>query len=476
VVPVLERHVVPQTTPFLPNSKHEDCHFLFLRPRAGIALAVSFIVTIAIIRTVALRVCAIASIPHCPDYWPISVFDLRAPPHLYYPNLAHLLTAIGVSVAFLLALAILRRHQYPWHIVALLGLVTILGTNLTQGWEYGIRRPIDGLGSRTNQYYHDALEINDPGEFFANFTHYQPFMQTHTRSHPPGAVLTLFFLVKYLRDPSAVSLAIALAATIISAIALYALLRRFVPRETAGYLLCLFLLLPAVQIYYLTSIDALIVALSIATLALGLSRRSIPAAVSAGLCLFVLSMLTFAFVFILAVLTYDWATSRPRTPLFLFLMLTFLAPHGMAWLASGFSYLDSFQIASRLENPQGYRLFAEPVSFALTRAEALAEILLFAGPFALAAAFFGWHRRIPGSRLSNDTIAAAASILLMFLAGVYRTGETARAAMFVYPFVVLPVANLFKERAPSDTPSATLLLILVFAQSLIMQLIGNYFW
>jgi len=57
----------------------------------------------------------------------------------------------------------------------------------------------------------------------------------------------------------------------------------------------------------------------------------------------------------------------------------------------------------------------------------------------------------------------------MFMAGAYYTGETARATLFIYPFILLTLGH---------AESIMIKNILLFAgvQTCIMQLSGSYFW
>jgi len=60
-------------------------------------------------------------------------------------------------------------------------------------------------------------------------------------------------------------------------------------------------------------------------------------------------------------------------------------------------------------------------------------------------------------------------MMLILLAGAYRTGETARAAMFIYPYFMLALV-----RARLDTLKA--ITLVAGFQTAAMQLFGNYFW
>jgi hypothetical protein len=67
------------------------------------------------------------------------------------------------------------------------------------------------------------------------------------------------------------------------------------------------------------------------------------------------------------------------------------------------------------------------------------------------------------------TTVAVILLLVMFVTGAYRTGETARACLFVVPFIGLSFARLGAERL-------RLLTIAAAIQTIGMQVLGNYGW
>ena len=72
-------------------------------------------------------------------------------------------------------------------------------------------------------------------------------------------------------------------------------------------------------------------------------------------------------------------------------------------------------------------------------------------------------------------ISAIFFLLFLFSLGVYQTGETARGALYIYPFLIFPVA-LYLNEMDFSLAEKNKLLILVFVQAIIMQLIGYYKW
>lgn len=459
----------------VPESNGQGYARWFLPPRA-IGVGLGFVLAAWLAHVLALRICAALSIEGCAAHWPISVYELRAPPDFYYLNQNHVLAAIAAFAIFAGSLWFFRKLRYILPAVVLVGFILILGSNLTQGVMYGLRKPIDGLGLRTNQYYHDALKILDPVEFFQNYPVHQPTLQTHSRSHPPGAILTMYFLIQLLGAPALIALAICAIATPIAGISLYSLLREEFDSPDAGYLTFLFLLIPAIQIYFLATLDALVVAMMLAVFALVVPRRSPVLAAAGGLVLVLLSMLTFLFVIAVPPVFYYWWRSSRRTRGIPLALGTFVLAHLLILRVTGFSYVQSFITASRFENPNGYGLLLDPSSFIMIRIEGLAEFMLFAGPFVLVAAYAGWKVRGQDRRLLSLTSAGIASLLAIMAAGAYRTGEAARAAMFMYPLLIIPIGALLKNEFSWDSSQARLILTATFFQGILMQLAANYFW
>lgn len=357
-----------------------------------------------------------------------------------------------------------------------LGALLILGTNLVHGWDGGFVQPISGGGLNGIQYYHDAVRVTDPGAFFRGFAQIQPNLGVHSRTHPPGAVLVIYLLLQVLQDPGAVGLALALVSTVVSGASFYGLLRRErLPEELRGYAVSLYLLTPAVQVYYAASIDALLAALLLGALYCVLNRRR-GLAVAAVLLLYGASLLSFGALFALPVLAGLVAMRRVTLPRGAAVLLALVGLHGIVYAATGFDYLRSFRIASVLENPQGFRLLSEPVGYAITRVQGVLEILVYFGPFLALLAARGVRALRTGlPELWPLAPLGAGTLLAMFATGAFRTGETGRACLFVYPYVLLPVVAWLAARPP-QAGERRILAAVVFGQAVLMQVAGSHFW
>ena len=162
--------------------------------------------------------------------------------------------------------------------------------------------------------------------------------------------------------------------------------------------------------------------------------------------------------------------------------LVVLFSYLILYLTLGFNYLDAFLYASSLENPQGFMLLSDPVNYFVTRIQDVLDILVFFGPVLCALAFLG----IKELKQDHDAgasdrspyimaVSAMVALILLFLTGAPKKGETARICMFVLPFLLMPVLS-YLTRHNVSYKRRVLLLIVVFVQAVIMQLLVSWIW
>ncbi len=407
-----------------------------------------------------------------PPYWPIGVFQPRV------PSLASISAAIACGLLFWLVIALLERANYRLGLTAICALALMMASNSIQGWHGGFVQPISGTpGLPAIQYYDDALKITDPLTFLADFTSVQTRLLDHARTHPPGAVLAVYALQRALGRPELISIAIGGLYVIASTIFLRGVFQLDGSHDLSSrQTTLLFLLLPAVQIYGLASVDALVAAAVAGCVYSLLRRRTALAIAGMSASLIAASFLSFAALFLPPVLAAtEWRGRRSMKRSTITLFIT-AAVYVAIWQASGFSYLTCLSAAARLENPEGFRLFSEPASYVFTRLECVAEILVFAGPFALVYAGRGLTALRSLSPIHHTLFASAiVTLLAMFASGAFHTGETARACLFIYPFLFLPIAASSRN-APLATDERRRFAGVLFGQTVMMQLLGDYFW
>ena len=161
-----------------------------LNPKTIVVMTISFVVILVVLNQIVRFLCLNVIAFDCPLNWPLSMFMFRVPPEFYYPNIKHLAIAAGTIVFFAISLVVLSRVKYKLAHLIFFGTILILGSNLTQGWQWAFITPTAGVGIYRNEYYNDAMSINNVSDFVSDYVNFQPELLTHSRTHPPGAVLS----------------------------------------------------------------------------------------------------------------------------------------------------------------------------------------------------------------------------------------------------------------------------------------------
>ncbi len=369
-----------------------------------------------------------------------------------------------------------------WSLWAI-GLILIVLGNLEQGgFHAGLIAPLNAF---PGQYYHDAVKITSWTQWLRDFNANQPGLFIHSQTHPPLAVLVHYLFLSVSGGSTAVLAgAMTLLASLSVPIVWFCFRAVGLPAARRNTLALLLAVIPAYNIYSSVSLDALVVtAASLFLLGLLVLMRR-PDAIAAGVALcttgFILTnLLTYGGVFLLAVgglLACREIVLGKGCRLALAVAVSAAAMAALVLLmgaALGYHHVQGFLTASRLENPQGFRGFAEPPVYLITRIMDVGEIALFLSLGCLATLFC--RRTLGGSLLDiHDDIvavvvAAAATLGAMFLAGVYKNGETARTCLFVFPYLLL-----WFYRAERTVLRD--LVAMAGVQTAAMQLFGGYAW
>jgi len=415
-------------------------------------------------------------------FWPISNFIPQT------PNLEHLFAALVIFIIFYFFLKYLSRTKFKLAFLMLFGILLVLCTNALQiqgfegntlfqskGWETGFVVPITGSSIIGNQYYHDAIKIIDPVNFINNFESMQPHLLVHARTHPPGAILIIYLLLKILGSPALISIMIGIISVTLSTFFLYKILSIEFKEEISKYVTFLFILIPSIQIFYVATNDALISTFLLGSLYFYLGKKSPINIIGSLFFLFCASFLTFTFIFILPIMVGYELLIRKDFLRSGYMILGMGLIYALIEIFFNYNYVNSFMIASALENRQGFMPLAGPINYLFTRIEGISEIILYFGPFLSLLMVIGLRTQ-KGKRSNLMTIAwlAILSLLAMLGAGTFRTAETARTALFIYPFLMIPVASYLQE-SNITLEERNILMYLVFAQTILMQTFGFYY-
>ena len=396
------------------------------------------------------------------------------------PTIFGILIAISVFIGFLFVLKIRSIYEINIYYIIVIAILLIIGTNIFHGIWKAFVTPNEGHGGL--MFYWDAIEIEDPITYLRTYNERQIKMESHTRSHPPGAVLFYYLLYKIFIISGLMSLAILIISTIFSAFFLYNILKREINEELSLYVTFLFFLIPAVQVYYLANLYAIIATLYLGVIYFYMHPNNRINLIGTISLISLSAFLTFMVIFIIGVLfCYELLRSYKTKSIknfknFYLILLSLFVLFTIFLVVFDFNYIVSFLYTSREVNPQGFRLIADPWDYFKTRVEDILEILFFFGPFL----FLLFIRGFPIMKKDFPdfyqlVISAIFFLLLLFSLGVYQTGETARGCLYIYPFLIFPVAFYLNEMDYS-LAEKNKLLILVFVQAIIMQLIGYYKW
>lgn len=447
--------------------------------RQIVSLGLGFGLVVFVLQRLLRYVCANVVKFDCPFYWPVSIFGVVK------PTLVRCLTAAVCLTLFILAFRYLSKRRYPLGALIVAGILLVIASNLIQGWYVGLYTPIAGdarsgtlipVSTDGQEYYHDALAVRDPVQFLRDYATIQPTLHKHAHTHPPGAVLVFYALVKLLVDPGLIAVFIASLSVSLSCAFLYGMLVDQVAPDTARYVAFLFALLPAVQIYFLATLDAIVTALLIGTLFF-FTRSNAPGAIAGSAVMLMLALqLTFVSLCLVPVLAGFELLRRRSFARTAAVVTLLIAGHAVLYALSGYDPVRAFLVAAAHDNPRGFMAFVDPVNYCFTRLDDVAELLLFFGPFLLVLLLRSL-RAARGERSSAWDLALIASgtIMAMFLTGAFRTGETARPLAFLYACWLLPLGRYLDRLRLGDAERAQLA-TLVFGQTVFMQLLGNFFW
>ena len=408
-----------------------------------------------------------------PSKWPLSLYQAKMPG--VHAPMGDLFVAAGVVLLFAVVVRWLFRPAVS-NIGATLALAfcLLLGTNLIHGPSHGLTTPHQAEG----QYFHDAAGLSSAGGFLGQFAAIQPELGCHGRTHPPGAVLAFWVLGKTVGGGAALSIALAAIAVGFSGAFFYGLLRCDFDRPTSCYVTLLFLLIPSVQIYYCATLDALVAACCLGVLFFLRNENKTWGIVGTIACLWCALWLTFGAMFLVPVVVGYEIVTRRSVRKATCIIAAVAGLFAVLWGLSAFNYIESLQTATRLENPRGFLLLAEPVSYVMTRLENVGDILIFFGPFLAVLALRGvrkMRRARDYPELFAMTCFGILSLGVLFLTGALKTGETARACLFIYPYLMLPVAACLCREKANDADKRTLLW-LVFGQAVAMQTVAGFYW
>lgn len=320
-------------------------------------------------------------------------------------------------------------------------------------------------------YYNDSILIDDWRTWLAEFNLHQQTLGQHGRTHPPGATLLLSFLSSDGNHIPAILVYIGIAIFNLNLVRVS--FRNFgFSIEKAGLATILLAVIPSYNIYGLISADSVFFhffGFFLFGLSLFNKGYNFIAFIYISVSLITTHFFTFAGTFLLALgglySIYYFLSKNKLNFAILFCSSTlfFMVFYYIVYVEYGFNIIQSFEFASYVENPNGFRLFANPLDYIMTRLECVWEYLIFLGiPFTILL----FKRKLILDDISKLSILV---VVLMLLAGAFRTGETGRVLIFLTPFILLSIRKL-------EISEFKYLFLVILVQSLIMQTFSYWIW
>ena len=404
------------------------------------------------------------------SYFPFSVFFL-----------SFQASGLPYAIIFVLVLYFTIKYRFYSNIFStyMLGISLIVLGNMSLGnIDLAFVDPISG---GEIQYYHDAIKIDSWKNWLSSFNVIQESLICHAKTHPPGAILIEFFFFTVSKNP----LWISIVFLFLSSISIVLIYKIFIElgkdKLFSNKMAFLYVVIPSVNIYSLATLDAIIAMLANIVI-LGMiivieskeSKRKVAWGVLSAASMTLVSLLTFGSIYLWAIIgafsLYLFYFHKNQNILILFSgsIVLFLLTVVLLNQTYNYDYFESFLTASRLENKHGFMLFSQPLNYFVTRVEDVFEIVVFLS-LGIMAFLTTIKYKLQNNLYETLSIIAIVILLLMFLSGAYKTGETARACLFVVGFVLILLRNI---------PSSLLTSLISFAalQTILMQILGDYFW
>lgn len=306
---------------------------------------------------------------------------------------------------------------------------------------------------------------------FGDYLRLRPHLSMHARVHPPGPIALLWLLSHIAgRGPMALSLATVTFGAL-GVIPLYFWGRELTSRRVALTCCFLYSVMPSIVLFTATSADILFTPFTLTTLYLftrAIQRRSTLCAAAAGIGYAVLSLLSFSLIGIGAYfgLVGLWSLSRRgiRRNVFqtaLLMAATFLFTHAAVRWWSGFDIVACFQACkAQFDLDQQHLDLVTPRWPAWTwRFLNPACWLFFAG--VPASLLFFWRLRRPDPAFRGLFLVFLLTFLALDLLYLAR-GEGERSALYVFPFIALPAAQLLDQIGVRTRSTAALAATLAF--------------
>ena len=327
------------------------------------------------------------------------------------------------------------------------------------------------------EYVGDLPLVKSASDFLNRYVSLEPFLAIHSRTHPPGYTLVLYFLQKYFHAgiPALSVLVVMLGGLTI--FPLYYFLKNFASEEEARRGIQLFIFIPSVVMMSATSMETVFlffVWASISLIYLGW-RKGGAWPFLGGVALYTALFSNFLFILLaplflmLALIAYQQGAEFKKLVLRSALaVLGFSICYFFIYVWTGYSIVQNFFAARSFQSNFVENNFASLGVYLTYFFMNLTSFLIYLG----VPTIFLFLKNLKNLFNKEKKILALGFIMSAFFlaAGIFQ-GETERIWLFLAPLFILPITNFIKTAELSSA-----LISLFFFETIFMQIMFYTYW
>ena len=331
-----------------------------------------------------------------------------------------------------------------------------------------------------SEYESDVAHVHGVAIFLRDYVKNLPAYSIHARTHPPGAVLLLYFVAQLIGPGVSTAAWAAVAITASAVVPFYLLARRIAGHRTAVIAVALYAVTPSLVLFGATSMDGVFLAplmWSVYFLERTISGRKMIHAVAAGICVAISLMFTYATVCVIAMMLIYVLLESVKSAISLIISgIVVVALLGALRFFTGFDYLACLARGRFYDH---YSMHTFGMSGGRYLDISFSNLIAFLIGVGLPAVVL-WGRQTVGSlkmRSSADRLNLALVVsVLGFSFGHLFTHETERIWLFFIPPVLLAAASWIAQHENARVRLLDWAMCLAFAQTWLMQVFLSTIW
>jgi Dolichyl-phosphate-mannose-protein mannosyltransferase len=346
-------------------------------------------------------------------------------------------------------------------------------TALMDGSPQAIWKPFDRPGA---EYFADVASIHNVGSFLRGFVG-NPGLSIHSRTHPPGGALLLYFISRLFGPSIRTAAWSAVVITATGVIPFFFLARSLVSNRAAKIAVAMYVLTPSLVIFGATSMDGVFLASllwSMYFIQRVVAKPGILNSLLAGLSLSISFFFTYATICIVTLMAiyavFESPHSAAKWRCLAVCAITTVLLFACVDSTTGFNYLACLGASRRYDH---YLMGTSSMSLGRYLDISLSNLFAFLIGVGFPIIVLWWNQSIRGPRASHAFNLAGITCVVLFSFAHLFTHETERIWMFLIPVALLSAA-LWIDRQRGRLLQWTMALL--FIQTWLIQMFLYTMW